>query len=129
MESVSQRGMIVYAPVKDVEKQQQQGKDPYAPERGDSPEVAAWRSRMGTDEGREKYKQRAKCEWSNAQCRNRGSTSLLRGRLATQLASVFRVGSDLIEKPRVHADDDPIDGLDVFKGELERGAHRSLAGT
>jgi transposase len=72
VESVGQRGVIVYAPVKDVEKQRQQGKDPYAPKRGDSPEVTAWRRRMGTEEGREKYKQRAKCEWSNAECRNRG---------------------------------------------------------
>jgi len=70
--SVSQRGVTVFAPPKEVEKQQQQGKDPYAPKRGDSPEVSAWRQRMGTEEGRQKYKQRAKCEWSNAQCRNRG---------------------------------------------------------
>jgi transposase len=70
--SVSQRGVTVFAPLKDVEKQQQQGKDPYAPKRGDSSEVAAWRQRMGTEEGRQKYKQRAKCEWSNAECRNRG---------------------------------------------------------
>ena len=27
---------------------------------------------MGTEEGRQKYKQRAKCEWSNAEARNRG---------------------------------------------------------
>jgi hypothetical protein len=70
--SVSQRDVTVFAPVKDVEKQQRQGKDPYAPKRGDSSEVAAWRQRMGTEEGRQKYKQRAKCEWSNAECRNRG---------------------------------------------------------
>jgi transposase len=72
VQSMGQRGVTVFAPLKDVEKQQQQGKDPYAPKRGDSPEVAAWRERMGTDEGRQKYKQRAKCEWSNAECRNRG---------------------------------------------------------
>jgi transposase len=72
VDSVSQRGVTVFAPLKEVEKQQQQGKDPYAPKKGDSPEVAAWRQRMGTEEGRQKYKQRAKCEWSNAQCRNRG---------------------------------------------------------
>jgi transposase len=70
--SMAQRGVTVYSPVKAVEKQQKQGKDPYALRRGDSPEVAAWRQRMGTDEGRQKYKQRAKCEWSNAECRNRG---------------------------------------------------------
>jgi transposase len=72
LKSMAQRGVTVYSPVKAVEKQEKQGKDPYAPRRGDSPEVAAWRQRMGTDEGRQKYKQRAKCEWSNAECRNRG---------------------------------------------------------
>ena len=72
LESMGQRRATVFAPPKEVEKQQQQGKDPYAPKRGDSPEVAEWRQRMGTPEAQEKYKQRGKCEWSNAQCRNRG---------------------------------------------------------
>jgi hypothetical protein len=62
----------VFAPPKEVKQQQQQGKDPYAPKRGDSAEVAQWRQRMGTAEAQEKYEQRGKCEWSNAQCRNRG---------------------------------------------------------
>jgi transposase len=72
VESVGQRGVTVFAPPQEVEKQQQQGKDPYAPKRGDTPKVAEWRQRMGTAEAQEKYKQRGKCEWSNAQCRNRG---------------------------------------------------------
>jgi transposase len=72
LQSMTRRGVTVYAPVKAVEKHQQQGKDPYAPRRGDTPEVVAWRERMATDEARQKYKQRAKCEWSNAGCRNRG---------------------------------------------------------
>jgi hypothetical protein len=72
VESVGQRGVTVFAPPKEVEQQQQQGKDPYAPKRGDSPKVAEWRQRMGTAEAQEKYKQRGKCEWSNAECRNRG---------------------------------------------------------
>lgn len=72
LQSMAQRGVTVFAPVKAVEKHQQQGKDPYAPRRGDSPEVVQWRGRMATEAGRQKYKQRAKCEWSNAQCRNRG---------------------------------------------------------
>ena len=72
LQSMAQRGVTVFSPVKAVEKHQQQGKDPYAPRRGDSPAVVEWRQRMGTEAGREKYKQRAKCEWSNAQCRNRG---------------------------------------------------------
>lgn len=72
VESVGQRGVTVFAPPKEVEKQEQAGKDPYAPKRGDTPKVAEWRQRMGTAEAQEEYKQRGKCEWSNAQCRNRG---------------------------------------------------------
>ena len=72
LQSMAQRGVTVFSPVKAVEKHQQQGKDPYAPRRGDSPEVVEWRQRMGTEAGRQKYKQRGKCEWSNAECRNRG---------------------------------------------------------
>jgi transposase len=72
LQSMAQRGVTVFSPVKAVDKHQQQGKDPYAPRRGDSPEVVQWRQRMGTEAGRQKYKQRAKCEWSNAECRNRG---------------------------------------------------------
>ena len=72
VESVGQRGATVFAPPKEVKKQQQQGKDPYAPKPGDTPKVAEWRQRMGTAEAKEKYKQRGKCEWSNAECRNRG---------------------------------------------------------
>jgi transposase len=72
LQSMAQRDVTVFAPIKAVEKHQQQGKDPYAPRRGDSPEVVQWRQRMGTEAGQQKYKQRAKCEWSNALCRNRG---------------------------------------------------------
>ncbi len=72
LESVGQRGVTVFAPPKEVEQQQQQGKDPYAAKPGDSPKVAEWRRRMGTPEAQQKYKQRGKCEWSNAECRNRG---------------------------------------------------------
>ena len=71
IENVGQRGVTVYAPVKDVEKKQREGKDPYAPQKQDTPNVAAWRQRMGTDEAKAKYRQRVKCEWPNAMCRNR----------------------------------------------------------
>ncbi len=72
IEEVGQRGVVVYTPVKEAEKQQQEGKDPYAPRRGEGPELSEWRQRMGTEAGQAKYKQRSKCEWSNAQSRNRG---------------------------------------------------------
>lgn len=72
IETVGQRGVEVYTPIKEEDKQKQKGKDPYAPRRGEGPQLTEWRERMGTAEAKEKYKQRCKCEWSNACCRNRG---------------------------------------------------------
>ena len=69
---MGQRGVEVYTPVKEEEKQKREGKDPYAPRAGEGPKVSEWRERMGTEEAKEKYKQRCKCEWSNARCRNWG---------------------------------------------------------
>jgi transposase len=77
LESVGQRGVTVYAPIKAVEKKKQKGEDPYAPKRGDTPQVASWRQRMGTVEAQEKYKQRSKTEFPNATCRNRGLQQFL----------------------------------------------------
>jgi hypothetical protein len=77
IESVSQRGVTVFAPVKEAGKQQRQGKDPYVAKLGDTPQVAAWRERMGTEEAKQKYKQRSKTEWPNAMCRNRGLQQFL----------------------------------------------------
>jgi hypothetical protein len=77
LESVGNRGVIVFAPVKAVEKKQRRGEDPFAPKRGDQPEVAKWRQRMGTAEAQEKYKQRCKTEYPNATCRNRGLQQFL----------------------------------------------------
>ena len=71
IDKVSQRGATVYAPVKQAKKKQQEGKDPYAPQKRDTPQVAAWRERMGTEQAQVKYRQRSKCEWPNAVCRNR----------------------------------------------------------
>jgi hypothetical protein len=77
LESVGQRGVTVYAPVKEAEKQKQKGKDPYVRKPGDSDQVACWRERMGTPEAQQKYKQRSKTEWPNAQCRNHGLQQFL----------------------------------------------------
>jgi transposase len=64
---------LIYAPVKDEEKQRQAGKDPFAPRRSDSPQVAAWRRRMGEAESQLLYRLRAQtAEWVNARCRNWG---------------------------------------------------------
>jgi outer membrane murein-binding lipoprotein Lpp len=77
LESMDGRGVTVFAPVKAVAKKKQKGEDPFAPKRGDTPAVAGWRQRMGTEEAQEKYKQRSKTEYPNATCRNRGLQQFL----------------------------------------------------
>lgn len=73
IEHVQSGGTTVYMPVKDAAKQQQAGKDPFAAKRGDGPEVANWRQRMGTAEAQTIYRQRCStAEWVNAGARNRG---------------------------------------------------------
>jgi hypothetical protein len=60
----------VYMPVRVPEND---CRDPHEPLPKDSPEVAAWRRRMGTEEAKAIYKKRAQtAEWVNAQARNRG---------------------------------------------------------
>jgi transposase len=66
-------GTKVYTPVKAEEKQRQRGDDPFAPRRGESPELTEWRTRMGTDEAKLIYKERAStAECVNALARQRG---------------------------------------------------------
>ena len=68
-------GCKVYAPVPKPKKEEV---DRYAPHPGDSKEVTEWRQRMGTDEAKEIYKERAAtAELVNAQARNRGLIRLL----------------------------------------------------
>lgn len=71
IETVSAKGVVVYAPLKEEEEQKAKGIDPYTAKKGDGAGVAAWRQRMGTEEGKTKYRQRSKSEWSNAEVRNR----------------------------------------------------------
>ena len=77
IESVGQRGVTVFAPVKQADKQERQGKNPYVAKPRDTPHVAAWRERMGTEQAKKKYKQRSKTEWPNAMCRIRGLQQFL----------------------------------------------------
>ena len=70
---LEQRGVRVYAPIKKEQKLLEQGKDPYARQRGDSDEYYAYRQRMKTAAAKEIYKERSStAEFSNAGCRNRG---------------------------------------------------------
>jgi transposase len=68
-----EQGQKVFTPVKIEEKQRQRGEDPFAPRKGESPELTEWRTRMGTAEAKQIYKERAStAECVNALARNRG---------------------------------------------------------
>ena len=68
-----EQGYKVYLPVKEEEKQRAKGQDPFAPRPGESPELTEWRTRMGTDEAKAIYKERAStAECVNALARQRG---------------------------------------------------------
>jgi len=63
-------GTTVYAP---VQKPKKETRDPHQPRESDSPKIAAWRTRMGTEEAKQIYKERAAtAECVNAIARNRG---------------------------------------------------------
>lgn len=67
VEVVSGRGAKIYAP---PPKGRKAGVDPTAPKRGDTPAVAAWRRRMGTESAKRIYIQRgAVAERTNADLR------------------------------------------------------------
>lgn len=67
-------GIAVYMP---PQKQRKRGADPYTPLPGESEELASWRERMGTEEAKEIYRERASvAEYVNAQARNRGLRQL-----------------------------------------------------
>jgi hypothetical protein len=82
IEAAHRDGVTVYGPLKEEAKQKAQGLDPYQPKKKDGPGVSAWRQRMGTEEAKGVYRQRAAtAEWTNAGARNRGFYQVvLRGR-------------------------------------------------
>ena len=53
--NVAKSRIVLYLPVKEVEKKQKKGIDPFAPLPNDAPETAAWRQRMGLPESKEIY--------------------------------------------------------------------------
>lgn len=85
-------GTTVFTPVREAEKKLAKGEDPFAPRKSDSPGLAAWRQRMGTEAAKEIYKQRAgTAEFPNAGCRNRGLTQfLVRGLRKTKAVALWQ---------------------------------------
>jgi transposase len=97
-------GCTVYAPIMNEEKQQSEGKDPYARKKGDSDAVAAWRSRMGTEPAKLIYRLRGQtAEWVNAQCRNRGLWHMpVRGQPRCRIiALLFAIAHNLVVGERL----------------------------
>jgi transposase len=81
VERLEKPGVMVYMPPRDEAKDREAGRDPYAPKRRDTPEVARWRQRMGTAAVQAVYRRRAAvAEWVHAQQSNHGWKRLrLRG--------------------------------------------------
>lgn len=70
IENCTSKGVTIYGP---VSKPKDETRDPHKPLNSDSQAVADWRQRMGTDEAKEIYKERAAtAECINAIARNRG---------------------------------------------------------
>lgn len=70
IEALAEAGVRVFAP---VPKPRSNDRDRYTPLASDTPALAEWRVRMGTDAAKAIYKHRAAtAECANAQCRNRG---------------------------------------------------------
>lgn len=78
IDAMDTAGTAVYGTLINVEKQIEDGKDPYAAKPRDSEAMGRFRERMGTKEAQEIYKQRPSvAEFPNAECRNRGLQQFL----------------------------------------------------
>lgn len=76
--NAQKRGCKVFVNPSKVGKSKVGKKNAYEPHEGEDDELAEWRVRMGTDEAKEIYKDRASnSEWANAGMRNRGMKQLL----------------------------------------------------
>ena len=76
IERADEAGVTVYAPPKPPKNKDQRG-DEFVPRPDDSEAIRRWRQRMGSDEGRAIYKERASTvETINAQMRREGLTQL-----------------------------------------------------
>jgi transposase len=75
VKTLAEAGVETFVP---VPAPRDKARNRYAPHPDDAPAVAAWRERMGTDEAKAIYKERAQtAECANAQARNRGMTQFL----------------------------------------------------
>jgi hypothetical protein len=106
IDATEARGCTVFAPVKDEEKQQKAGKDPFARKPHDTDNTAAWRKRMGEEASKAIYRLRAQtAEWVNALCRNRGFWQMpVRGQKRCRMvATLYAITHNLIHQGNLHA--------------------------
>lgn len=76
IERAEQQGVKIYAPPKPARNKEKYG-DEFTPRPGDSEAIKAWRERMGSEEGKQIYKQRgASIEPINARMRRSGLVQL-----------------------------------------------------
>jgi transposase len=76
IEQAQEQGVTIFAPPKPARNKEKHG-DEFTPRAGDSQAIKQWRLRMGSDQGKETYKQRASTsETINAQMRRSGLTQL-----------------------------------------------------
>ena len=68
IEALDVQGVVVFGPVPEP---RDENRDRYTPSPTDSDIIAEWRQRMGTEKGKEAYKQRSLVELPNAQARSR----------------------------------------------------------
>jgi transposase len=106
IDATENRNCVVYAPVKDLDKQKKAGKDPYARKTKDTDATAAWRRRMGEEASKVLYRLRSQtAEWVNALCRNRGFRHMpVRGRTRCKMvATLYAITHNLIHQVNVRA--------------------------
>jgi transposase len=107
IDKATEQGCVVYAPLKDEEKQLAAGKNPYAAKKGDSAAVVGWRQRMGTTAAKGIYRLRCQtAEWVNAMCRNRGFWHMpVRGQPKCRTVAVlYAIVHNIIQTTKLRAE-------------------------
>lgn len=92
IETLQAEGILVFTPVKEEAQKRAKGQDPFAPRPGDSPAIANWRVRMGTEAAQAIYRLRSSiAEFPNAVFRNRGLKQfLVRGTEKVKAAALWQ---------------------------------------
>ena len=97
----------MYAPLREEQKQLETGKDPYVKKTGDSPALASWRARMGTEAAKAIYRLRCQtAEWVNAMARNRGLQQMpVRGQRKCRIVGVmYAITHNLMQALKLRAE-------------------------